>query len=230
MSVNTDDNKNNDGVVSEPGMVNIVLIDDHELVLNGFVQLIESEPDLRVLGTFANAETALSSGLINNETLVITDISLPGQNGLDFLSSLKRSGLAVKSIILSMYESPHYIATAKELEVKAYLSKRDAGDMLLSAIAEVVKGNTFYSPHISDSLEGQAEEFVLYQGLTEREKEIFILLALGYEVKTVATSLDIAVKTAHVHRRNILNKFSANTGFELTRFAIKYGLIDPAQL
>lgn len=216
--------------MSDLDTVNIVLIDDHELVLNAMAQLISSEPHLQIIGTFQDAETALESDLITNDVLLITDISLPGMNGLDCLSSLKASGLSVNAIVLSMYESPHYVATAKELGVKAYLSKRDAGDLLLMAVNEVVNGHTFYSPQISDSLETQTEELVLYQGLTDREKEIFILLALGDEVKNVAKSLDIAVKTAHVHRRNILNKFGVSTGFELTRFAIKYGLIDPAQL
>lgn len=210
--------------------INIVLVDDHDLVLQAIELLIASEPQLNVIGAFNDAESALSSGIINDEVLVITDISLPGQNGLDFLSSLHALGLSVKSIVLSMYESPHYVETAKELGVKAYLSKRDAGELLLTAISEVAKGNTFYSPQISDTLGTQTEELSLYQGLTDREKEIFILLALGGEVKGVATSLDIAVKTAHVHRRNILNKFGVTSVFELTRFAIKYGLIDPSQL
>lgn len=210
--------------------INIVLIDDHDLVLQAIELLIASEPQLNVIGAFNNAEAALASGMINDEVLVITDISLPGQNGLDFLSSLYTSGLSVQSIVLSMYESPHYVETAKELGVKAYLSKRDAGELLLTAISEVTKGNTFYSPQISDSLGTQTKELSLYQGLTDREKEIFILLALGGEVKGVAKSLDIAVKTAHVHRRNILNKFGVTSVFELTRFAIKYGLIDPSQL
>ena len=211
-------------------MTNIVLVDDHDLVLQAIELLIASEPQLSVIGVFNDAESALASGLIDDEVLVITDISLPGQNGLDFLSSLYASGLSVKSIVLSMYESPHYVETAKELGVKAYLSKRDAGELLLTAISEVAKGNTFYSPQISDSLGTQTEELSLYQGLTDREKEIFILLALGGEVKGVAASLDIAVKTAHVHRRNILNKFGVTSVFELTRFAIKYGLIEPSQL
>lgn len=211
-------------------IINIVLVDDHDLVLQAIELLIASEPQLSVIGAFNNAESALASGLIDDEVLVITDISLPGQNGLDFLSSLYASGLSVKSIVLSMYESPHYVETAKELGVKAYLSKRDAGELLLTAISEVAKGNTFYSPQISDSLGTQTEKLSLYQGLTDREKEIFILLALGGEVKGVAASLDIAVKTAHVHRRNILNKFGVTSVFELTRFAIKYGLIEPSQL
>lgn len=211
-------------------MTNIVLVDDHDLVLQAIELLIASEPQLSVIGVFNDAESALASGLIDDEVLVITDISLPGQNGLDFLSSLYASGLSVKSIVLSMYESPHYVETAKELGVKAYLSKRDAGELLLTAISEVAKGNTFYSPQISDSLGTQTEKLSLYQGLTDREKEIFILLALGGEVKGVAASLDIAVKTAHVHRRNILNKFGVTSVFELTRFAIKYGLIEPSQL
>jgi len=210
--------------------IKVVLVDDHELVLNGFKQLIQSDDAFNVLDSFGSAEEALASDIITEDCILVTDISLPHKNGLELVKEIKVKFPLLKTVVLSMYENPHYILTAQSLRVNAYISKRDAGDVLLNALHNVSVGNTVHSPSVQESTDEQSGEFELYQGLTEREKEIFVLLALGNEVKHVANQLNIAVKTAHVHRRNILNKFNCTTGFQLTRFAIKYGVIDPAQL
>lgn len=210
--------------------IKVVLVDDHELVLNGFKQLIQSDDAFNVLDSFGSAEEALASDVITEDCILVTDISLPHKNGLELVKEIKVKFPLLKTVVLSMYENPHYIITAQSLRVNAYISKRDAGDVLLNALHNVSVGNTVHSPSVRESTDEQSGEFELYQGLTEREKEIFVLLALGNEVKHVANQLNIAVKTAHVHRRNILNKFNCTTGFQLTRFAIKYGVIDPAQL
>ncbi|MGJ8631209.1 MAG: response regulator [Glaciecola sp.] len=210
--------------------INIVLVDDHELVLNGFIQLIQSDDAFVVVDSFGSAEDALASDVITEDCILVTDISLPNKNGLELVKEIKKRVPLIKTVVLSMYENAHYIVTAQSLRVNAYISKRDAGDVLLDALHKVASGYTVHSPAVLESATQQSEEFELYQALTEREKEIFVLLAMGHEVKHVAHQLDIAVKTAHVHRRNILNKFNCTTGFQLTRFAIKYGLVDPAQL
>ncbi len=210
--------------------IKIILVDDHDLVLDGFVKLIQSEVQFEIIATFSSAESAMQSPLLTQADILITDLSLPGKNGLDLVEYVNQHAPHLRSIVLSMYESTHYIMSAKALGVAGYISKRDAADVLIDALQHIIQGHAYFSESISNTLEEQADNNAEYMELTTREKEVFKLLALGHEVKEVANELKIAVKTAHVHRRNIMNKFDFKNTFQIMRFAIIYGLIDPSQL
>ncbi|MET1218242.1 MAG: response regulator transcription factor [Glaciecola sp.] len=208
---------------------NVVLVDDHDLVRDGFSQLINSENMYRIVGSYADAETTLQEQNFVNVDLLICDISLPGMNGLQLIEKVKRKHPKLLVIVLSMYENPHYVLTAKALKVNSFISKRDAADVLLNAMSIVLAGGDYFSQSVSQHahIDPQYQE---YLDLTTREKEVFALLAMGHEPKKVAQILEIATKTAHVHRRNILKKFEFGNTFQLTKFALKYGLIEQSDL
>jgi len=207
----------------------IVLIDDHDLVREGFEQLIESEDSFQVVGSYNSAEEAKQETNYANIDILVCDISLGGENGLQYACHVKEQNSHLMVIILSMYENPHYVLTAKSHKINGFISKRDASETLVKALNIISLGGEYFSPSIQKHTT-TSDEYDEYLALTSREKEVFKYLALGQEAKKIAQELSIASKTVHVHRRNILNKFAFSNQFQLTKFALKYGLIEQDEL
>lgn len=207
----------------------IVLIDDHELVREGFQQLIESEDNFQVIGSYNSAEEAMAAADYTNVDILVCDISLGGESGLQYACDMKQQHSNLMVIILSMYENPHYVLTAKSHKINGFISKRDASETLVKALNIISIGGEYFSPSVQEHTT-TSDEYNEYLALTSREKEVFKYLALGQEPKKIAQELTIASKTVHVHRRNILNKFAFSNQFQLTKFALKYGLIKQDEL
>lgn len=223
-------------------MLKIALVDDHQIVRQGFRQLIEIEPDMQVVAEFGSFHQAMDglgpnglgpNGLDSNELdICVVDISLSDGNGMELAKHLKTEMPAISVIILSMYEQPHYISEAFNLGISAYLTKRHASDTLIDALHTVAQGDRYFADDILAKLapEHGNESVDMITSLTEREREVFDLMVKGKEVKKIALILDIAIKTAHTHRRNAMNKLKLRNSFEATQFALKHGLVDADSL
>ena len=212
-------------------MTTVVLVDDHQMVRDGFHQLIELEPDFEVIGAFASAQEALDAPELLRTEILITDISMDGDdNGFSLVEYVNTHNTYCKTILVSMYENTHYIQQARALGVKGFVSKREASETLIYALQEVHKGSVYFSEAIKVQMPKAEATLQLYTELTEREREVFLALARGLEVKKISQDLDIAVKTVHTHRRSVLQKFNYNSTFQITKFALKHGIITHNEL
>ena len=202
------------------------LIDDHQMVREGFKALIEEEdPDWQVCFEASSYSECLQNlGDIDIDCFVI-DISLPDRNGLEVSQLIGEKLPSARRIILSMYEEKSYIQRALDIGVDAYLSKRDAAEELITAIHSIFKNQLFLSPSINTHfLKTQKTDSVLNK-LTPRELEVFKLLAQGFNAKQVSQVIDIMPKTAHVHRASIMNKLNLTSQIQITKLALEKGVI-----
>ena len=202
------------------------LIDDHQMVREGFKALIEEEdPDWQVSFEASSYSECLQNlGDIDIDCFVI-DISLPDRNGLEVSQLIGNKLPSANLIMLSMYEEKSYIQRALDLGVDAYLSKRDAAEELITAIHSIFKNQLFLSPSINTHfLKPQKTDSVLNK-LTPRELEVFKLLAQGFNAKQVSQVIDIMPKTAHVHRASIMSKLNLTSQIQITKLALEKGVI-----
>ena len=207
-------------------MKNIALLEDHLLVREGLERLVALKDDYAVIGSFDNAEALLASADLSSIDLLITDIQLGDMDGLSLAETLKNTHPTIKIIVLSMYESAFYVSRAQSIGIEGYISKREASVNLLEAANAVLQGGTYYESVLSAQCADEQTHLQLYLQLTDREKQIFILLAQGHKIKHVSAALEIAVKTVHAHKQNIFQKMIIHTDFETTRIGLKLGLID----
>ena len=188
-------------------MIKIALIDDHQIVRSGFAQLLNLEPDLRVVAEFGSAAEALAGLPGSGVQLCVCDISMPDQSGLDLLKRLP-SGLAV--VMLSVHDSPALIEQALQAGAKGFLSKRCSPDELIAAVRTAAHGGCYLTPVIAHKLACNSQD-----PLTNREREVAQLLARGLEVKAIAEQLGLSPKTVHVHRANLMDKLKVSNNVEL---------------
>ena len=212
-------------------MTTVVLVDDHQMVRDGFYQLIELSPDFEIIGAFGTVADAIESETLLTTDILVTDISMQTEdNGFTLVEYVNTHNSFCKTILVSMYENTHYINQAKTLGVKGFVSKREASETLIHALQEVQAGNVYFSEEIKERMPQAEATLQQFNELTHREQEVFLELAKGHEVKHISNHLDIAVKTVHTHRRNIMNKFQYNSTFQLTKFALKHGIIEHTEL
>ena len=190
-------------------MIKIALIDDHQIVRSGFAQLLNLEPDLKVVAEFGCAADALAGLPGSGVQLCVCDISMPDQSGLDLLRQLP-AGLAV--VMLSVHDSPALIEQALQTGAKGFLSKRCSPDELIAAVRTVAAGGCYLTPDIAMKLAAGRRD-----PLTKREREVAEKLAQGMAVKEIAAELGLSPKTVHVHRANLLEKLGVSNDVELAR-------------
>jgi DNA-binding NarL/FixJ family response regulator len=208
------------------------LIDDHQLVRDGFKRLIETRNNWRVVAeanNYANGINLLSNISVD---LVVVDISLPDKNGIELVKHLLNITPELKIIIVSMYDENPYVTNALEAGVKGYISKRSAGDELLKGIDIVLNGNTYLSQDVLNKLQfGKTEPLNSNLNLlTKRELEVFPLLAKGLNAKQISKQLSIMPKTAHVHRANIYKKLKVNNSYDVLKIALSLKIISIDEL
>ena len=188
-------------------MITVALIDDHLIVRSGFAQLLNLEPDLKVVAEFGCAADALAGLPGSGVHLCVCDISMPDQSGLDLLRQLP-AGLAV--VMLSVHDSPALIEQALQAGAKGFLSKRCSPEELIAAVRTAAQGGCYLTPDIAHKLASSHRD-----PLTNREREVAQLLAGGMEVKAIAERLGLSPKTVHVHRANLMDKLKVSNNVEL---------------
>ena len=202
------------------------LIDDHQMVREGFKALIEEEdPDWHVTFEASNYKECFNNLAGIEADCCVIDISLPDRNGLEVAHLIGEKLPNAKRVILSMYEEKSYIQRALDLGVDAYLSKRDAAGELITAIHAIVKNQLFLSPSINTHFLKPQKTISALNKLTPRELEIFKLLAQGFNAKQISQVIDIMPKTAHVHRASIMSKLNLTSQIQVTKLALEEGVI-----
>jgi two-component system, NarL family, response regulator FusR len=207
--------------------VSIVLVDDHQLVRDGFQKIIEMSDIFAVIGSFASAEDAFNSSVIKQADMLVTDISLDnGVDGFALIEQFKIINPSAHIIIVSMYESALYLQQAKKYEVSGFIHKREASELLIDALTAISQGEQFFSNDMAGKLSEAEHALEVFNRLYPRESEVFLLLAKGHQIKRIATDLNIAVKTVHAHRLNLYKKFGFSSSFEITKFCLKHWIVE----
>jgi DNA-binding NarL/FixJ family response regulator len=208
--------------------IRILLADDHAVLRAGIRALLEAQPDLEVIGEAGDGQAAVQRARELQPDVVVMDIGMPGLDGLAATRQILDSNPKTRILFLTQHENKEYVLPALKLGAAGYVLKRAEGDELLTAIRTVYAGGTFLDPAIAGALvsevnrdEKTADPF---DSLSEREREVLVLLAQGKTYQQIAEILFISPKTVDFHRINIMRKLGLSNRAELTRFAIQRGL------
>lgn len=206
----------------------VLIVDDHPIVRAGLRQILAETPDLVVAGEAGDAAEALLRLRADPWDLVVLDISLPGRSGLDLLRELEQAAPDVPVLVLSVHESDEYALRALRAGAAGYLTKDRTATELVQALRILLRGETYISRRVVERLvhERQDAEGPPHQALSERELEVFRLLASGKAVKEVAATLALSKSTVTTYRERVLQKLGLHSNTELTRYAVEHGLLD----
>ena len=207
--------------------IKIILVDDHAVVRAGVRRLLEQESLFDVIGEAESGEKAYQLFGELNPDVMVMDLSMPGMGGLEAIRRILMRDEKAKILVLSMHEDLSFANQALKLGAKGYLIKNTLGDDLVKAIETISRGEIFLSDEIAkkiavSSIDGGQDPI---HDLSAREFEIFRLLAEGFEVDAIATTLNISSKTVSNYQTMIKQKLNIHTPIELIRFAIKAGVI-----
>lgn len=216
-----------------PLQTRILLADDHLVVRRGLRLVLESEPDLRVVAEASDGAEAIAIGIDAEIDLAVLDVSMPRMTGLQATRELRRRRPELRVLILSMHESEQYLYEALNAGASGYVLKSVADRDLVEACRATMRGEPFLYPGavtalIRDYLDrGQRQDGSLREDpLTPREQEIVKLIAESHTNRQIAAMLTISEKTVERHRANVLEKLGMSDRVELTRYAIRRGLIE----
>jgi two-component system response regulator NreC len=210
----------------------ILIADDHTLVRQGFKKILEERPDWLVVAEASDGRDAVRLALEVQPDLAILDIAMPKLNGIDATRQIVRRAPATRVIVLSMYAQDAYISQALRAGARGYLLKDSADADLIRAVASVAEGGSFFSPAVAsvmldDYVRHLTEKGVedRFDALSEREREIFQLVAEGHSNKAIADLLCISGATVETHRAHILQKLDVHNTAELVLYAVRRGVI-----
>ena len=215
-----------------PLKTRILLADDHAVVRRGLRLVRESEPDLEVVAEVGDGAEALARALDDDVDLAILDVTMPRMTGLHAASELHRRRPDLRVLILSMHDNEQYLFEALKAGASGYVLKSVADRDLVEACRATMRGGPFLYPGainalIKDFLERARAGQDVSDPLSPRETEIVKLIAEGHTGRQIAEALVISEKTVERHRSNILEKLGMRDRVELTRYAIRRGLIEP---
>jgi len=207
------------------GSIRVLICDDHALLRSGLRRLLETHPELEVVGEAAQAEQAIAEAAALQPDVVLLDVTLPGRSGIDALPDLMSAAPQARVLVLSMQDDPSYVRRAFAAGAHGYLLKEAADEELLEAVREVAGGRRYLHPLLGARL-AVAEPEHGEDGsdpLSDREREVLRLLALGHTNQEIAKLLFISVRTAETHRAHVMRKLGLSTRAEIVRYAIGHG-------
>lgn len=214
--------------------IRILIADDHTIVRQGLSRLLEEQPDLKVVGQATDGQKTVEQALALKPDIIIMDIAMPRMNGIEAAKRIRKLLPKAKVLILSMYSHEHYIHQLMEAGVSGYLLKDDSGTDIIKAIHAALKDETSLNPAISKVLvesyrspDKGISQSERYKQLTNREREVFQLIAEGHSTRQIADMLFVSVSTVKSHRAHLMEKLNIDSPVKLIHFAIQLGLVDP---
>ena len=210
-------------------MIKILIVDDHAILRAGIRALLKLHADFDVIGEAADGSEALDMIKSCAPDVVLMDLNMPGMDGLVTTRKISELHPETKVLVLTQHENREYVLPVLEAGAAGYVLKRAPDDTLITAIECVHGGGTFLDPRISDvlaeAMQRKGAPVDPYDSLSEREREILILLAEGCPYKEIANKLFISVKTVEFHRSNLMGKLNLSNRSDITRFAMRRKLI-----
>jgi DNA-binding NarL/FixJ family response regulator len=204
------------------------LADDHRIVLEGLKSLLET--DFEIVGMVEDGHMLIKEALRLKPDVIISDISMPLLNGIDALRQIRKGDINPKVIFLTMHNNAVYAKEVLEMGASGFVLKHSASSELITAIQEVLRGNSYISPAISQELLRLYKEDKnglndLLSNLSLRQREVLQLLAEGKSAKEVAGLLNITPRTVEFHKYSMMQQLNIKTNAELIHFAIKHGIV-----
>jgi len=215
-------------VTSHAAPIRVLLVDDHQLVIDGLRSCLEAYPDLAIVGVATSAADALREAKAQTPDVILLDINMPDMTGLDAAPLLREACPGARILMVSMHNSQDYISTALAAGAAGYVLKDVPAREIASAIIAVHSGGTYLSAGASERLVAtEAPRMACGVNLSGREQDVLVLLAEGKSNKDVAHDLSISVRTVETHRKNLKRKLGIGTTAGLTRYVIQNGLTRP---
>jgi DNA-binding NarL/FixJ family response regulator len=215
----------------------VLLVDDHPVIRQGLANLIDDEPDLSVVGGAESADEAMRLVRQLRPDVIIVDIVLGDESGLGLIKQLHENYPELPVLALSMYDESLYAERALRAGAKGYVMKKEAMDKVMTAVRRVVGGEMYISEKMAARMVqkfigggragGQTQSGSSLETLSDREFEVFGLIAQGVGPTQIGQRLGVSVKTIETHREHIKNKLGLKSGTELTRFALQWAMQQP---
>jgi two-component system, NarL family, nitrate/nitrite response regulator NarL len=214
--------------------INVFVVDDHQIFLDGIVSLLTDEADIRITGTAHNGKQAIEKIKNSKTDVVLMDINMPVMDGIEATKHLRNSNPEIRILMLTMYNEPRFIKECLEIGAKGYVLKNISKDDLVKAIHTVYQDKPYLDNEAQEklinSISSKEEEDTrdydeLAAQITQREMEILQLIALGLTSQDIANKLFISKNTVETHRKNMLAKLNVNNTAALLKIAYKKGLV-----
>lgn len=209
--------------------IRVLVVDDHAVVRAGLRRVLDAEDDIETVGEAPTAERAVFEALEAKPDVVLMDVVMPGKTGIEGLPALLRAVPDVRVLMLSMQDDPRYVREAFEAGAHGYVLKEAADTDVVDAVRAVAAGEQYVHPTLGARLvsaESEERRRAEADPLSDREREVLRLLALGHTNQEIAALLFISVRTAETHRAHVLQKLGLSSRAELVRYALDHGLVD----
>ncbi len=207
----------------------LILVDDHQMFLDGLELILSAQPGLEILATARNGVAALSEVETHRPDVVLTDLNMPGMGGLELVKRLKAKFPEIKILVLSMMNDKETVSNIMEVEAEGFILKDSNKSDLLKAIQAIHRGETFYSNEIMNIMLSKYQKQIKVNeakhNLTTRELEILNLIAQELTSEKIGDKLFISPRTVETHRKNILAKTNSATLIGLLKYAVRNGLV-----
>lgn len=215
--------------------VTLLIADDHEMIRAGIRHIISGHPNIKIIGEAANGCEAVKLAKELKPDVILLDLVMPGLNGIQACSLIIAAQPAARVIIFSLHEKESYAHQVLSVGACGYIVKTASGEELIEAIEKAASGQFYFSPQIGSDIirkylhpnQQKAENELKYDLLTDREQQIFRLVVEGFSSREIGEQIFISPRTVDKHRSNIMKKLGIKDSFELVRYAVKVGIIDP---
>jgi len=210
-------------------MIRILIADDHALMRAGLKRILKDEPDLKVVGEASNGFEVIDFVKKEEVDFIVLDLTMPGKNGLEVIKELRQINKNIQILILSMHPEDRFAVRALKSGASGYMTKESAPDELVNAIRKIVSGRKYISPLLAEKLVsdfGDDSGKQPHEMLSDREHEVFIMIASGKKITEIAEILTLSVATVNTYRARIFDKMKIKSNVELTHYALTNKLID----
>ena len=209
--------------------IRVLVVDDHAVVRSGIRLVLEAEEDIEVVGEAGTAEEGVRAARLEKPDVVLLDVVMPGRSGIEATPDIRAAAKNAEVLVLSMQDDPSYVREAFAAGASGYVLKEAVDVEVVQAVREVAAGRKYVHPALGARLAAAEAEDAAKSAsdpLSEREREVLRLLALGHTNQEIAKMLYISVRTAETHRAHIMQKLGLQTRAELVRHALASGLLD----
>ena len=212
-------------------MIRLVVADDHTIVREGLKQILAAASDLLVVGEASDGHQVMERVRALDFDLLLLDMSMPGKSGIELIKQVKAEKPKLRILILTMHEEHQYAVRAIRAGASGYLTKESASSQLVTALRKVAGGGAWISAEVAQQLALNAmpdAQAAPHERLSDREFQVFRMIAGGRSISDIAQDLKLSVKTVSTHKANVLHKMNMTTQGELIRYALENGLVDKA--
>ena len=211
-------------------MIRIVIADDHTLMREGLKRIFEGNDEITVVGEAIDGFSVISQVRKGGFDMLLLDLSMPGRSGIDLILQIRTEAPKLPILVLTMYEEEQYAVRSIRAGAQGYLTKESAGDQLVNAIKKVASGRPYISMEVAEQLAlgiMTPEKEMPHTQLSDREFEVFNLLASGKSITDIGAQLHLSVKTVSTHKSRILTKMGMHSLAEIVQYAVTQNLLAP---